>query len=401
MKTKKNINTMLLWIIGSIIITDWSVRCQEKLLSEESPFEVAGYFRGPKEGAPIPEFSYKIRAELLKKVGVRYGKISLDWKKIDKNGVYDWAWLDKVVEILQEHGLSPYGMIEILPKRKQRIGRQRIGKNVYIKESYRFRKEIGRYRKEKNYQIDIEAYKKFIKALVERYDGDGIADMPRLKNPMKYYEVIPEPMSPKYFEGTLEDYVKILKVSYPIIKGTNPKAKVLLGSIADPTYLPVDLETFHDNFDEIIELGAADYFDINNIHIYGGADLHEMISYYINAINKPLWITETGVPDKNQNQQITDICSPAAQAREVVKIFVIALSYGVEKVFWFTLLDGPEDLESPWRNYGLFDFKFGQPPTPKPSFYTYKLMTSKLEGFKSVESLGEQSRSEGPVQIYF
>ena len=42
-------------------------------------------------------------------------------------------------------------------------------------------------------RISEREYQDFVKQLVERYDGDGIDDMPGLKNPIKYWQIDNEP----------------------------------------------------------------------------------------------------------------------------------------------------------------------------------------------------------------
>jgi hypothetical protein len=54
--------------------------------------------------------------------------------------------------------------------------------------------ELGKYRKK---PCDTFAYKSFINQLVERYDGDGINDMPGLHVPIKHWEVSNEPSMQK------------------------------------------------------------------------------------------------------------------------------------------------------------------------------------------------------------
>ncbi|HID44067.1 MAG TPA: hypothetical protein EYP30_09930, partial [Archaeoglobaceae archaeon] len=60
-------------------------------------------------------------------------------------------------------------------------------------------------------------YKNFIRRLVERYDGDGIDDMPSLEIPIKYWEILNEPEMNEphltFYKGTPDRYVEILKAS--------------------------------------------------------------------------------------------------------------------------------------------------------------------------------------------
>jgi len=57
---------------------------------------------------------------------------------------------------------------------------------------------------------DMEQYKCFVTKLVERYDGDGIDDMPGLTIPIKHWEVLNEPEFNEgpliFFQGSPEDY---------------------------------------------------------------------------------------------------------------------------------------------------------------------------------------------------
>jgi len=71
---------------------------------------------------------------------------------------------------------------------------------------------------------DMERYLKWLKVMVERYDGDGVEDMPGLKYPVLYYEVLNEPIQHNP-EEEVEKYVYILKKSYEAIKEANSSAK--------------------------------------------------------------------------------------------------------------------------------------------------------------------------------
>ncbi|MCD6402699.1 MAG: hypothetical protein J7K98_00005 [Candidatus Aenigmarchaeota archaeon] len=109
-------------------------------------------------------------------------------------------------------------------------------------------------------------YKNFLKVFVERYDGDGLDDMPGLKYPVRYWEIMNEPGTQgknphdlKFFHGTPQDYLEILKTSYFTIKEADPNAKVLMGGMAG-------MFNEYINFWEPIIDEAKQYFDIANIH---------------------------------------------------------------------------------------------------------------------------------------
>jgi hypothetical protein len=41
--------------------------------------------------------------------------------------------------------------------------------------------------------VDTPAYQAFVRATIERYDGDGLSDMPGLVTPIRYWQVDNEP----------------------------------------------------------------------------------------------------------------------------------------------------------------------------------------------------------------
>jgi len=113
---------------------------------------------------------------------------------------------------------------------------------------------------------DMDAYKEFVKKLVERYDGDGIDDMPGLAYPIKYWIILNEVEDRAEFNGTGKDYAETLKASYEAIKEADPDAKVLISAPGDPSYLQSDF------WKEVLE-NSAGYFDYGNIHYNVGSEL--------------------------------------------------------------------------------------------------------------------------------
>lgn len=152
---------------------------------------------------------------------------------------------------------------------------------------------------------DMEAYKSYLTALVERYDGDGVNDMPGLIIPVKYWEICNEPSMQggvtggmgeelKFFVGTSEEYIEILKASYETIKEADPDAMVLHAGIAGMD------QTFVDFWDPIYAADIGDYFDIANVHTISTDENREdlYMDKYLTFLgkygleDKPIWITE-------------------------------------------------------------------------------------------------------------
>lgn len=142
-------------------------------------------------------------------------------------------------------------------------------------------------------------YKDFLTKLVDRYDGDGSNDMPKLEIPIKYWEISNEPSMGQDSENTLNfymqdeaGYVELLKQSYAIIKEACPDCQVVQGGAAgsSPDML--------DYWDKVFELGGGQYFDIANIHYIGQGDINSLNVKPFKKIldkhnlDKPIWVTE-------------------------------------------------------------------------------------------------------------
>ncbi len=62
----------------------------------------------------------------------------------------------------------------------------------------------------------------------------------------------------RYWTGTVQDYVRLLKVAHTVVKGVDPAARVALGGLGYESYLAA-----------VIDNGGAPYFDIVDFHAYG------------------------------------------------------------------------------------------------------------------------------------
>ena len=175
---------------------------------------------------------------------------------------------------------------------------------------------------------DSLAYASWLSAAVERYDGDGIDDMPGLEYPIRYWEVGNEPdmQGPNLtiFQGDPPAYLELLKLSYTTIKSADPTAVVL---IAAPSQWPETIEYWR----PIME-GGTGYFDVGNMHSLKGDDDFRASEYRdfldeYGAGNKPFWITEAGV----------FVAGKALEQEELSKItipnYASAFAQGAQRIF--------------------------------------------------------------------
>ncbi|MCD6480637.1 beta-galactosidase, partial [Candidatus Bathyarchaeota archaeon] len=201
-------------------------KAEEKTIVEEKPKEI----RGDRFGFVCFD---EEALEDLNLGWVRPHPGPFIWGHIEpKEGRYDFSEADEVVRRAQEMGLNILATIWPYADWDQ----ERWGDiERFVMEDF---PELPRSRYK---PYDMETYKKFVKALVERYDGDGVDDMPGLERPIKYWEVLNEPSTgvkaklhgkrKAFFMGDAEDYFEILKATYEAVKEADPEAKVLNGGM--------------------------------------------------------------------------------------------------------------------------------------------------------------------------
>jgi hypothetical protein len=192
---------------------------------------------------------------------------------------------------------------------------------------------------------DWIAYQKWLTALVERYDGDGKDDMPRLEYPVNYYEILNEPdltLGPGgdggtvYYLDTPENYAVLLQKSYSTIKSADNRSQVVIAALAGVQ------PQFTKYWERIFAVPKiADYFDIANIHCISApnqdkndptsASAEDLnVTVYKNLlakykIFKPIWVTEA------ENIQGNDVEENVERLKNSVKN---ALKNGAEKIFF-------------------------------------------------------------------
>ena len=243
-----------------------------------------------------------------------------------------------------------------------------------------------------------EKYIAFVKKLVERYDGDSIDDMSGLQNPVRYWQVFNEPdLASKDWEG----YAHLLEITYKAIKEACPECKVVIGGMS---LFP---EGFNKFYIPILKKLKGKYIDVFDFHQFGESWVWMAYEDIISAIKNGLsengytrteiWITETGTysgkPENSRKQ------TEKEQAEALLKRYVCATSLGIKKIFWaFGLIEGCTDGNGEFDHTGLIydgkdsdDLGYGQ---KKLAYYTYKMMTEKLEGCNLSEierlNLGER-----------
>ncbi|MBI3985467.1 MAG: hypothetical protein HY343_00980 [Lentisphaerae bacterium] len=240
-------------------------------------------------------------------------------------------------------------------------------------------------------------YQTFVRATVERYDGDGIADVPNLKSPIKYWQVENEPDVRK------GGYLDLLHLTAEAIRAADPSARVLAaGAIGD--FDLACIQTYYEPLFSRLNPGEIDIVDLHWFrHAWGSYLGVEPLVRSIQdsmrekGIRADIWITEMGTysgkprgkggrgQEPDQGPLALPFVPEDQHAADVLKRYVYGLHLGVKKIFLaFGLKEGFGRDGSYFDLTGLiFDGEFDHDRgsgVKKLAYYTYKLMTEKLEG---------------------
>ncbi|MBI4439744.1 hypothetical protein HY638_02120 [Candidatus Woesearchaeota archaeon] len=184
--------------------------------------------------------------------------ILVHWDRIQpsQNSAYDWSIVDSTIKEYQSAGFP--GIQLLITAQSDWASRGK--KDTRPKPEFE------------------DDYQNFVRAAVERYDSDGINDMPGLIYPISQWGV--EREFTAFFPGTGSDYVEVLKLAYPKIKEANPNAKVMLNALlmwdifqGNPDDGEIQRRLANppggkrkDITDVPVLLDAYNYFDIIDIH---------------------------------------------------------------------------------------------------------------------------------------
>ncbi|MEC8970046.1 MAG: hypothetical protein VX808_02755 [Actinomycetota bacterium] len=180
---------------------------------------------------------------------------------------------------------------------------------------------------------DDEAFVAWLSDVVERYNGDGIDDMPDLAYPIRHWEVANEPAMQgghgHFFQGSSADYLTMLRLASDAIRAADPEAVVLTGGQAG---MQTD---FVDFWRPVLE-SAGNTFDVGNIHSIGSdqsffsADYRGFLDETGHS-DKGFWVTEALVPTAPEPGEMAPTRDQLAQ--NTMTGFVTALADGASRIF--------------------------------------------------------------------
>jgi len=190
--------------------------------------------------------------------------------------------------------------------------------------------------------------------------------------------------------GTVEQYYRLLKVAYLVIKEADPAAQVHLAGL---TY-------WHDQgwLHKFMRVATADpeapghnyFFDTVSLHIYFQTDTVDFIVYQTRAalsaygVSKPIWINETNAsPDSDP---LWPIVRPRfqvdlrEQASFILESYALGLSAGAQRIAVYKLMDA--GLPPGGEPFGLLRPDHSR----RPAYTAYRLVTQHYAGTVSARA---------------
>jgi hypothetical protein len=323
-------------------------------------------------------------AAALSSAGAKFMRMPIRWSSLAPTDIepaaYDWTALDNAISLAVSEGYELIGELDHNPDWAASWERGPVN------------------------CVPLSRFTDFVDAVVTRYSAAPYN--------VKYWEVYNEPDSASGTASTPTctgstdqvsfgdhpaDYVTHLQAAYNTVEAIDPSAVVLLGGIAYD-YFTTDGGVFIESFlDDILSLGADDYFDVVNFHYYdfwkqaweletglpGVRAKTAAIKTIMEAhnVDKPVVCTEMG-SSSGGPPPYWPSATEDSQAIEVIRQFTQSIAAGNKVSIWYNMADyGYVD---GFAEYGLLDVPSY---TPKLAVDALTTLSDALAGYEYIRAL--------------
>lgn len=239
---------------------------------------------------------------------LRVWDVGTRWNQIEtSSGSYNWAKLDKVVNLARTNGKTIVYTFGGTPTWAASQPTQACLYGYGSCSSPRSMTDLSN----------------FAKAVAARYAGK-----------IKYYEIWNEPNSTNYYLGTTSAMVQMAQVIYDAVKSMDPTAVVLSPC---PSWTSEGAPQLW--MGSFLAAGGGKYFDITSFHAYPGSAPAESIIGRVDSMrstlnqygytNRPMMVTEGGW---GQNKYFT---TDAQRVAFLGRYLVLAWAKGLQKMVWY------------------------------------------------------------------
>ncbi|MFZ2969787.1 MAG: hypothetical protein WA063_01420 [Minisyncoccia bacterium] len=301
--------------------------------------------------------------EKFRDIGAKWSKEHVIWGLIEPEfgQGYDWSESDEAFKRVYQNGGENFNIVVVVIPQRVRGGSSDIPLD---KENY---------------------FSNFVETLVERYDGDGIADYdPIIK--VRYWQMANEPF-PRHWEeagGTIDGYVRFAELTYKAIKKSDSDAKIILGTFQLETTEQVN------KFKEVIpKMKNKNLFDYVDTHYWNSRSNYKIpVGEARSVLDSNGYLNATMVAlEFGTWAEMSGRGTEKDQANYLIKGYAYNIAHGFALINWNNLVE--------WNNFGgkpksiynfmglIADGLNGDPVpagTKRISYYTYKKMVEILEG---------------------
>jgi hypothetical protein len=300
---------------------------------------------------------------------------------------YDWSEVDEVVSDYQDQGMLFLATVFPYADWDQSSCHDALDSDLTSNQGFL---ALGDYRQQ---PCDMDAYKDFLTAMVDRYDGDGTNDMEDLVYPIRFWEITNEPAivlsegaDLAFYSGTAIEYSTLLSESADTIVAADENANVL------PAGMFGIFDTATDYWTDVYALDATSYVDFANYHSIASdsedAQMEDNQSFLDSiSVEELSWITELEF-DESAYGSLT-----IAEAAEVmVQTYVRAFATGAQKIF----MAGPNydlstDYDGDKSNNEENDFAILDGDGAETAVYTaLKEMIAQIDYFTAVQRITDE-----------
>ena len=311
---------------------------------------------------------------VLDDLGVKWARVQTGWAKTEKQpGVYDFAWLDRIVDQLLERGVQPWLSLS--------YGNQVYTKSMNtsppgISPNYQGANEFGVGFPPIHTPEERRGWQNYVRALVRHFRGR-----------VTHYEVWNEPDLLSFWkcQPKAADYVDLVRLTAGPLHEEQPEAKLIGGAIA------WGMTVWSLKFlEDCLKAGLHDLIDIITYHGYKAIpERHstQEIAAFRHLLNKYkpsllYWQGEAGVqsyvPEKAKGVGAlsTMRASEAIQARMLLRRFLLELHNGCAMSSYFHMADFAHYASfKETFHYGIVRLKDG---SPKPAYYALQSLATLL-----------------------
>ena len=291
--------------------------------------------------------------EEIKKLGIHMARIQSGWQKTEKmQGVYDFAWLDNIVDKLIENGIEPLLCLC-------------YGNKIYCDdcENYPNIEHGGVGHFPINTERERKGWTEYVRNTVKHFASR-----------VKYFEIWNEPDVKVFLltqEIWCETYMEFVKLTAPVIRECAPTASIL------------SCTALLANGERLVDRGVADFCDIHSFHNYSawpetclGEQSSAMTHIAKKAPKLRIWRDEAGFPSYNDPRSKGALSgrymSEIMQAKFILRHITTDMSNDfIEKTFYFHAYDFEHFMHIVRYHYGVLRH---EEPRRKPSYYALQML---------------------------